>query len=260
MRRVFVGGLETDPEKKKRKRARKHFVIKQTHHLRPRARQVHRVHVLDRRPVALSESDGVRVAHRDAGDEPRVTPGAHLARDDGVQRALLERRGLARRGQRRGDEGGRERRRAHVDADQAVAQHLGADDPGTSRDRRRRVCISICGRARRRGRTLPVFLLVDVGDEPREAPDPVAAHLRLGPVTVVDAHGVIQGRGGGSSSLRGRGAGLRRERRQREDDAVAADAEVAVADLGGLLGRDDGEVLVAVVDLFFRLQGGRERG
>ena len=49
--------------------------------------------------------------------------------------------------------------------------------------------------------------------------------------------------------LRGGGGCLRGARRQSKDDAVAADAKVAVADPGGLLGGDDGEVVVAVVDL-----------
>ena len=78
---------------------------------------------------------------------------------------------------------------------------------------------------------------VDVGDEAREAADAVAAHLRLGAVRVVDAHGEVGVADG----------------RQRKDDAVAADAKVAVAQLDGLVGRHDRLGGVAVVDLLFFL-------
>lgn len=74
---------------------------------------------------------------------------------------------------------------------------------------------------------------VHVGDEPREAADAVAAHLRLRPVRVVNAHGQV---------------GVA-DRGQRKDDAVAADAEVAVAEARGLVGGEDRFRRVAVVDL-----------
>ena len=56
---------------------------------------------------------------------------------------------------------------------------------------------------------------VQVRDEAGQAADSVAAHLRLAAVAVEDPHGVIGVSHG----------------RERKDDAIAADAKVAVAEL-----------------------------
>ena len=75
---------------------------------------------------------------------------------------------------------------------------------------------------------------VSLRNEARQAADAVAAHLRLGSVRVEDAHAVI---------------GVLVARRQRKDDAVAANAEVAVTQRHRLLCTDQRLRLRAVVHL-----------
>ena len=94
---------------------------------------------------------------------------------------------------------GKQEGSSHVDADRAVIQQLGND-------------------ASRQGVDLPGAagaITITVRQEPCQAPDAIAAHLRFGAVRIEDAHAQL----------------TTGHRRQRQDDAVASHAEAAVAQL-----------------------------
>mmetsp|Transcript_14219 Transcript_14219/g.34215 ORF Transcript_14219/g.34215 Transcript_14219/m.34215 type:complete len:299 (-) Transcript_14219:246-1142(-) len=159
---------------------------------RPDGGQVELGH-LDAPAVALplaAEGDAVRVAHAHGSHQPRLALHLHLGAH---RRAVLGHRQIARH------LGGRQHGLAHVHGHLAVGAHLGLDQA------RQRAHLVLAGRR-----------VVDVGHEVGEAADAVAAHLRLGAVGVVHAHGVVL-------------AVAHQSRGHREDHAVGADAKVAVA-------------------------------
>ena len=100
---------------------------------------------------------------------------------------------------------GQQEGRPHVDPDRAVIQQLGND-------------------AARQGVDLPGAagaITITVRQEPCQATDAIAAHLRLGAIRIEDAHAQLTAGHG----------------RQRQDDAVATHAEAAVAQLNHQLRR-----------------------
>ena len=145
----------------------------------------------------LAEGDAVGVAHAHRGDEPCLAVDLHLGADRGAVLGGVE-------GAR--DLGRVENGLAHVDAHLAVGTNLGLDE---AREGANLVRLG--------------FGAVHLGDEISEAPDAVAAHLGLGAVGVVHAHGVVL-------------VGLHEAGGHREDDAVGADAKVAIAQLRAALG------------------------
>mmetsp|Transcript_43680 Transcript_43680/g.111654 ORF Transcript_43680/g.111654 Transcript_43680/m.111654 type:complete len:234 (+) Transcript_43680:216-917(+) len=152
---------------------------------RPDLSKVELVHL--KRAVIPLEHHGVRVAHAHGRDGPGDAVNVQSLRD-----------GCARLGV--GLEGGRHLGRledglAHVDADLPIRQDVGYDET-----RQRVHLVGLRAAA------------VDVRDKPREAADPVAAHLGLAAVRVEDSHGVVRVADGWES----------------KDDAITADPEVPV--------------------------------
>ena len=159
----------------------------------------------------VDERHRVRVAHRH-GRDAVLAPG-------GLERRVHDARAV-RGGERAGHGGAVQDRLAHVDGDAAVRQHERHDGARARGDGE-----GLAAPPRRARRP-------ELAEVRGEAADPVAAHLGLGAVRVVDRHAEV----------------VRRVAGHDEDDAVRAHAEVAVAEPLRLRRRRLRRRGVAVVD------------
>mmetsp|Transcript_11484 Transcript_11484/g.19612 ORF Transcript_11484/g.19612 Transcript_11484/m.19612 type:complete len:280 (+) Transcript_11484:480-1319(+) len=157
--------------------------------------------------AVLAEDHVVRVAHAHQRRCPRRP--RHL--DLRLDHLAVGRVGL----QRRRDLGGLEDRKAHVHRHVAIGSHR--------RLNKSRHGIHFVARRR---------LPINVSDKPGEAANPIPAHLRLATIRVEDAHRVIRGPF---------------QSRQSENDAVPANAEVAIAQLDRLFCGDLWRGIVPIV-------------